>query len=324
MQSQMITGPEAALMMIREMQGQGIHPVNPGKLVADLQSQELVRFQCTGERNKNGWAVLRLGGGQGGSFGNWRLGVTGSWRAAGATSMSAHAASHIAPMQMQDLAKSEQAYEEAAAKAREIWSKSHLPIDHDYLTQKALFRAARSIHPSGRSINVRQFGTRLIVPLGTTATPLCSLQSIAENGNKRFLPGGRVAGAFWRAGFTENMDTIAVGEGFGTMAAVHMATGLPVAAAMSAGNLKRVVGALYGRYAAITLVVCADMDVGRNVGLAEANAAAAMVPGALVAKPPLPPGWPPQKGWDFADVWLAKDGDIAIGSALGVKDCAHA
>lgn len=105
------------------------------------------------------------------------------------------------------------------------------------------------------------------------------------------------------------------------MAAIHLATGLPVAAAMNAGNLEAVALALSRKWRSARLILCADTDAGTagNIGLEKANAAAALVPGALVARPPRPADWPEGKGWDFADTFNEPNGAELIRRALGLK-----
>ena len=119
----------------------------------------------------------------------------------------------------------------------------------------------------------------------------------------------------WRRG--DPGGVIALGEGAATMAAVYAATGLCSVAAFSAGNLATAARAVRVQWPAARLILCADDDAGRwpNVGLDAANAAARSI-GGLVARPPRPPGWPPDKGWDFADTFAAPGGAEAIRRAL--------
>ncbi|OYQ23905.1 hypothetical protein CHU93_16785 [Sandarakinorhabdus cyanobacteriorum] len=325
MSTQLMHGSLSAFQMVGAMRAWGIEPIDPSRLMADLQSGRIVRFRCLGERKKSGWAVLRLDGPHSGSFGSWRLGITGHWHSRVSNSASGPSAVEIASQRARELAAAEQRHAAAAERAREIWSKSHTPGTHDYLQAKALYLAARGIHPLGRYISVKQYGGHLIVPLGTTASPICNLQAISHSGQKRFLPNGRTKGAFWSAGFDDPVETIAIGEGFATMAAVYVATGLPTAAAMSASNLSAVATALYGRHPGAKLIMCADMDTGPNPGLAAATSVAAALPGALVAKPPMPRGWSSAtKGWDFSDVFLCRGGEDAIRRALGMTEMAYA
>jgi putative DNA primase/helicase len=225
----------------------------------------------------------------------------------------------IAARQAQERQERETRHWRAESMAAWLWQASSAANRHPYLV-------AKQIDNDGAHIVVRQSGDDLLVAMRTVATPLCNLQRIGPDGRKRFLPGGRLHGAFWSAGRFAGAPIIAIGEGFATMAAVHLATGLPVAAAMTAGNLEAVAVAVHGRFPAACFILCADMDTGPrgNIGLEKANAAAAAVPGALVARPPRPPAWPTEgEGWDFADTFNSPAGAELIRRALGMKDTPH-
>ncbi|WP_310498474.1 toprim domain-containing protein, partial [Sandarakinorhabdus sp.] len=150
-----------------------------------------------------------------------------------------------------------------------------------------------------------------------------NVQRIMPDGSKRFLPGARIDGCMWRAGFApgSKADIIAIGEGAATMAAVHLATGVAVVAAMTAGNLGAVAMAVAGFQPGARLILCADMDTGPagNLGLRKADDAALAV-GGLVSHPPRPPDWPESKGYDFADTWTSPGGGELIRRALGMTE----
>lgn len=315
---------DVAAAMLEAMRAAGIHPRDPGAVLAGLLAGGRVRFHCDGDGKgkRNGFAELFLDGRPAGYFGNWRLGSDShSWRAGDALAPPSRPdRAAIAARQAQEREARESRYREAESEARRLLQASGAPrADHPYLVAKRLDLAAAEA--MGRQIVVRQLGPDLLIPLETLATRWCNLQRIRPDGSKRFLPGGRLEGAFWCAGRLEGAPVIAIGEGWATMAAVHLASGLPVAAAMSAGNLEAVALALHGRHPAARLILCADMDTGPhgNIGLAKANAAAAAVPGALVAVPPRPAVWHAEKGHDFADTFKAPGGPEAIRHALGLE-----
>src|ERR1019366_8915900 len=130
----------------------------------------------------------------------------------------------------------------------------------------------------------------LIVRLPDSARELQSLQFISGVGEKRFLPGGAVAGCYFAivGSGDKNKDVIVISEGFATGASCHEATGRPVAIAFDASNLLKVATAVLGKFPAAQIIIAADNDVGsgRNTGLEEAQSAAAAVYG-LVAVPEL-------------------------------------
>lgn len=315
---------EAASAMLEAMRAAGLRPRDAGAVAADLLRGALIRFPCEGDNGPNAWAVLHLDDRPAGAFGSWRLGIKATWRADhGIASSGRPDLAAIAARKAQEREARDARHLEAERKARWLWQASEPPGHHPYLVAKRLEGAAEAMD---RQIVVRRTGADLLIAMDAIGARLCNLQRIGPDGRKRFLPGGRLEGAFWCAGRAKGAPIIALGEGFATMAAVHLATGLPVAAAMAANNLEAVALALHGAYPAARLILCADMDAGPggNIGLAKANAAAAAVSGALVAIPPRPAVSPAEaKGWDFADTFKAPGGADAIRRALFIKDQSH-
>jgi putative DNA primase/helicase len=172
------------------------------------------------------------------------------------------------------------------------------PVDpaHAYLQRKG-------VQPHG----IRMEGLDvLIVPLVDIEGTIHTLQRIYEDGTKRFLSGGAKAGHFAPIGGPlAGAATILLCEGWATGATAHEATGLPVVAAMDAGNMKRVAPILRDRFPAAHLVILADNDAkpGRvdNPGVAAAIAVARAT-AALVAIPPEP--------GDFNDLAAASGLDV--------------
>ena len=66
------------------------------------------------------------------------------------------------------------------------------------------------------------------------------------NGDRRFLPGGRTSPGTFVLGQLEHAPVVLVCEGAATAMSLHRATGYPVAAALSAGNLLRASTAIRG------------------------------------------------------------------------------
>jgi len=80
-----------------------------------------------------------------------------------------------------------------------------------------------------------------------------------------------------------------IGEGYATMASVHMATGWPCVVAFDCGNLPPVAEALRGKLGSTgNIIICGDADVGKDGGpgdgVKKANEAAELV-GAQVVFP---------------------------------------
>src|SRR5262249_15790003 len=149
------------------------------------------------------------------------------------------------------------------------------PNDHPYLLRK----------------NVKPYGIKcagsghLLVPVRINGR-IRSLQIINAGGEKRFLPGGQVAGGYFAIGAGAGGDTIYLAEGFATGATVHAATGGAVYVAFNAGNLLLVAKMLRDKFSGAEIIICADDDnrTEGNPGLTKAKEAARII-GARVAIP---------------------------------------
>lgn len=157
----------------------------------------------------------------------------------------------------------------AADMARQRLAKA-VPADagHPYLLRKR-------IAPE----RLWQAGNRLLVPMTDRDGALWNVQTIAPDGNKLFLKGGRTKGVFWRAG--KAGDRLVIGEGMATVAAVRRATGLPVIAALSAHNLPTVAAIVRAKCPDLQIIIAADDDA---AGMKGARIAAEQV-GASLARP---------------------------------------
>lgn len=124
-----------------------------------------------------------------------------------------------------------------------------------------------------------QAADKLMVPMVDAEKALWNLQVIGPNGDKRFLAGGRIKGTFWHCG--KAADRLVIGEGVATVAAVRRATGLPVIAAMTAGNLPDIAAAVRVKRPDLQLIIAADDD---KAGM-EAARLASRRTGALIALP---------------------------------------
>ena len=187
--------------------------------------------------------------------------------------------------------------EMAASGAADLWSNANrADAAHPYLVRKAL-------EPFG----IRQSGNTLLVPMVDAEFHLCNVQRIRPDGFKLFLKDGRTAGLFWPHGVhmldgRPSDGPLIIGEGFATMAAIHMATGHGVAAAMSARNLDAVARTLRKLLPAREIIIAADDDshLPENLGLIAASKAAQAI-GARVATP-RPETRSGDSGTDFADI----------------------
>jgi len=222
---------------------------------------------------QNGWVKScdNGNGSFGGTIGHWRLGCKKNWASSSRRAFTPEEKVAYAK-QMQEARKREaeqrdRQYQLIAQKAESLWARTQ-PADwqHPYLLRKGIGRH-----------NLRQVAKQLVVPLRDADRRLWSLQYIGPDGGKRFLSGGRTAGCYWSIGRTP-VDILLVAEGFATAATLYEATGLPVVAAMNAGNLLAVSADLSKKYPKVRLLLCADADpVGRERAQAAADAVGGIV-----------------------------------------------
>ncbi|MCL4678110.1 MAG: toprim domain-containing protein [Alphaproteobacteria bacterium] len=249
-----------------------------GPLIAD---GKLHRFYVEGDKSgsKNGWYVLYGDGLPAGSFGSWKTGQKGSWCAIDAKSLSpqecAEFRRRMEQARLTREAEGRARRQRAAEKAAAIFSASKLAPDfHPYLVSKGV-----------RSHGVRLYKKSLVIPLHDISGELHSLQFIDNDGDKYFLSGGRKKGCYFAIGMVT--ESLCIAEGYATAASIYEATGVPVAAAFDAGNLKAVAVALRNKFPEMKITLCADNDAATlgNPGLTKAREAAACI-GAYLAIPP--------------------------------------
>lgn len=239
---------------------------------------KLHRFSPTGKRGDDaGWYVLHLDGVPAGSFGDWRSGESQNWCAKSDRDLSdaERQALRERVKVAQRLRDVETAcrHGETASTALVLWEPAATAVAHAYLT-------AKGVKPYG----IRTDGHQLFVPMRDAGGKLHSLQTIAPDGTKRFMPGGRVKACYHAIG--KPSGRLIVCEGYATGATLHQATGDAVAIAFNAGNLQAVAVALRGKYPCLTIIIAADDDwkTPGNPGLTAARQAAQAV-GGKVAVP---------------------------------------
>ena len=247
----------------------------PDEVVAD---GAIHRFSSSGRpRDESGWYCLHLDGVAAGSFGCWREGFTQNWCAKSDSSMTdAERDAHrqrVEAMQTQRLDDLAQRQQNAAVEALKRWTAATPCTQHDYLTRKG-------IQPHGAKVE----GDKLLIPMRDTAGTVHSLQTIAPDGTKMFMSGGRVKGCYF--GIGKPKGALVVCEGFATGASIHECTGHAVAVALNAGNLEAVAVALRTKYPALKIIIAADDDhqTPGNPGMTKA-AAAVQATGATLAVP---------------------------------------
>lgn len=157
------------------------------------------------------------------------------------------------------------AYATVAARCEQLWDAMDVTGNSPYLERKQVTAFA-----------MRHYKDSLVIPLRDVSGKLWSLQYIHGDGTKRFSTGGKKRGCFHTIG--EIRDSVIVGEGYATMASIHMATGATCIVAFDAGNLDPVIDALAGKYPNLTITIAADDDKWKphigNIGRIKANEAA--------------------------------------------------
>lgn len=258
-----------------------------GAKVRVLPDGEIQQFDDPDEKkgNLNCWYVLHLDERPFGVYGNRVTNETYTWDLQNSDILSSQRRLIFDHQKHEaDLKRKQQcllAYNNAARQARlQIEISASADPSHPYLIKKNV-----------NAHNLRQSGERLLVQLIDTSGKLWSLQKINNNGYKRFLYDGRLAGTFSLLGkMPTNNDRIYICEGWATAATIHEQTGSSVVAAMTAGNLASVL--LNLRIAlppSVEMILAADNDRNNenNPGIRLALKAAKVV-GASVTWPTFP------------------------------------
>lgn len=251
----------------------------PEAIVADGQVH---RFASNGERGDDaGWYVLHVDDRPWGAFGCFRAKVEQPWCAKSDKEMTGAERDRQRQRFEADRRQRDQdetlRHADAAKRAQIIWRQaSPAPVDHPYLQRK-------QIGTHGLRVDSQN---RLIVPVMIDGT-LSSLQFIPPDGQaKKFLFGGAIKGGSYTIGDLTGANTILIGEGFATCAALFVATGYPVVVAFYAANLTAVAEQLRHHYPTTALVICGDNDIHEdgkpNTGFDQAQTAATAIEGKLV------------------------------------------
>ncbi len=164
---------------------------------------------------------------------------------------------------------------EAAEAARKILAEAPECTEHAYLSGKGLKPCP--------GLKLAHDG-RLMVPVYGSDGKLVSLQYIANDGEKRFLTGGRKKGGFFV--IKGKFSPLFICEGVATGLSIGESTKGTVLCAFDAGNLEPVAAFVRQKFPSREIVICADDDHANpeNPGVNKATAAALAVD-ALIAVP---------------------------------------
>lgn len=253
---------------------------NTGASIQPIPDSELHRFDDPeGKRgNLAGWYVLHLDSYPAGAYGSWRTGTQYTWRLDSERrpdpAEQARTAAIVRAARQRRERERIEAQDQATERARIAWEAAYpATVAHPYLASKNI-----------PAFCLRQAGPVLLVPLRTIDGELVNLQRIYADGDKRFLPGGRIKGCFALVGRRiPETGELYIAEGWATAVTIHQSLRVPVVAAMNAGNLKPVALAIRERYPRLALVVAADNDhkTEGNPGITKGREAKEAVQGAL-------------------------------------------
>jgi phage/plasmid primase-like uncharacterized protein/RecA-family ATPase len=214
-----------------------------------IEDGEIHRVPVQGSKRKpDGWYALHRtdNGVYFANFGNWRTGEKHKWCSRDRVHLTQSDLDSIKRHKEKVRRELEQQYREGAERAKAIWEAAK-PADpqHQYLVKKG-------IEPHG----IRLDGNDLIVPV-YDGDSLSSIQRITEDGEKRFMKGGKASGGCYQID-GDAKNGVYVCEGFATGATISEATGGIVHVAFNCHNLKAITGVAKGIYSKVT--VCGDDD----------------------------------------------------------------
>lgn len=160
--------------------------------------------------------------------------------------------------------------------AQKIWNSSRpASLSHPYLAAKGITNPDAI---AGLRQNEYKDNDNLIIPV-LYENEIVNLQSINQDGGKRFLAGGQVQGAYAFIGKAEDVEKVGVvmAEGYATAASIYEATGKPVIIAFDAGNMVAVAERLAQKLPQnVPVVVAVDNDASQT-GIKKARQAAALL-----------------------------------------------
>ena len=209
---------------------------------------------------------------------NYRSGEKGKWLATGHV-LTSEAKAILRKESAEKLADREELRKEDQARAMKRayakWMNAEpASPDHPYLARKGV--AAYGLRQDKQG--------NLIVPGYNLETGrLQTVEYINETGAKWYEKDCPKKGAMAILPDQDALpgEVILMVEGYATGASVHQATGLPVAVAFDAGNIKDAALAIKRKMPGVKLTICADNDArisdDRNVGVLKAKEAAAAV-----------------------------------------------
>ena len=282
----------------------------PSEIIGD---GERHRFSSNGRStDKSGWYRFHDDDRPAGVFGCWRSDLSVSWKSSNPRQFT-QAERDAYKQRMREVeaeraAELAAAHQNAASEAARMWAAAQPTDSHPYLERKQI-----------AGLGARVLGDVLVVPMKHSAKELVGLQRIYPDGEKKFIKGTPLAGAYCTLGKPSPAGVVAIVEGYATGVSVHLATGYCVVVAFNAGNLEAVARKIRAALPKATLVIGADDDAWTdgNPGMTAGTAAAQAVGGMLAI-----PRWMgdrAEKHTDFNDLH-ADEGLNAVAECFQAAD----
>ncbi len=225
-------------------------------------------------KNKNAWYVFHNDNIPAGAFGNWKTGLSDTWKEDKEYSPEEKTAfkQRMDAIIKQREAEKEKQQAEAKQTCIDKWNKADSSVNHDYLVSKQV-----------KAYGLKQSGNNLLTPVRKNKE-LTSLQTISPNGEKLFHPGGEIKGGYHVIG--KPTDIILIGEGYATLASAYEASNYCSVVAFNAGNLKPVAETIRSMFPDNKIIILADNDQFSegNPGTTKATEASKAI-GAYIAIP---------------------------------------
>jgi putative DNA primase/helicase len=244
------------------------------------------RISIEGDKNseKSGFYVAHLDGHPAGYIKNNRTGIEMKWKSKGySLNDSQKAKLQLEAEKKLQLRKTEQAQqqEEAAQRVRKKMSELvPIIIPTPYMQSKG-------IKPQ-TGIFTDNEAQKTYIPVIDEKGKQWSIQTIQEDGTKRFAKNGRKEGCFHAIGGLEALlraPVLVIAEGYATAASLSEVLGYSTVAAFDAGNLEHAAKALHAEFPDKPIVIAGDNDKhvevtqGINPGKTKAEEAARAVGG---------------------------------------------
>lgn len=224
-----------------------------------------VYYQLDGDKNGVKKGAYRLTETESGAVGwclNYRENVTHGWSSKAKKEWTAEEKAKwkadIAAKKAADERDSVELKRKAAELAQSVIKRSKPADNHPYLERKGI-KAIGAMWCDSVPIGDYDVKNALVIPSYKDGK-VSSLQAIAEDGTKLFLPDGDMNGAYGVIKSGNDLRRIYICEGFATGASVHEAMNCPVIIAFNAGNLPAVTKAMRSKYPDSEIIIAADND----------------------------------------------------------------